>query len=136
MSMPLSLVDTEYSIWQVQHTLSTAYNEYSIHWVQHPLKNVCVPVDLIITNQPHTRASASSVSHCTIKRRQLPPPENSMVKTSCHIPTFVSQLADELIISTWHAVHRLFPRSYSIALDHRLQRLITQTRSIQASQFA
>ena len=33
--MPWSWVDTEYSIHQVQHTLSTAYTKYSIHRVQH-----------------------------------------------------------------------------------------------------
>jgi len=38
LSMPLSLVDAEYSIRQVQHRLSTAYNEHSVHWVRHPLK--------------------------------------------------------------------------------------------------
>jgi len=36
----LSTVYTEFSILWVQHSQSTAYTEYSIHWVQHSLSTV------------------------------------------------------------------------------------------------
>jgi len=36
-SVSWSWVNTEYSIYPVQHTPSTAYPKYSIHWLQHTL---------------------------------------------------------------------------------------------------
>jgi len=110
-SMPWSWVDTEYSIHRVQHTPRTAYTkysihrvqytpstastEYSIHWVQHPPKIVCLPFILMITRWPLNVASASGAPPHTINRHLLAPHESSKVKSSCHIPTFVSQLTDD-----------------------------------------
>jgi len=47
--------------------------------------------------------------------------ESSKVKSTCHMPTFASQLTDDLSLSTWCTIHRPRPSTRPISLDHRLR---------------
>jgi hypothetical protein len=58
--MPLSRVDTEYSIHRVRPTPSTAHTEYCIHRVLHHPKSDCLPLpaslaaDHVVLNSLHS----------------------------------------------------------------------------------
>jgi len=111
-----------YSIHRVQHTMSTAYTEYSIPQVQHPPTIVCVPFILMITCWPLNVASVSGMPPYMVDRGQQPArPEGSQDKLLCPIPTFASQLTEELSSGTQRAVNWLPPSTRPISFDHSLE---------------
>jgi len=117
----LSTAYTKYSIHRILHTPSTVYTEYSIHWVRYLSKNDCLPFILMITSWPLNVASASSEPPHLIDRHYPARHENLKIKSPCQIPTFPSQLTDELTSSNPHTIHQLPASICPISLDHILQ---------------
>jgi len=132
----LSTAYTDYGIHQVQHTPTTAYTEYSIHWLlNYPCKSFWFPFIITIVSWPLNVASGCCIPPYKIDCHQPVLQESSKVKSPCHSPTVLSQVAVQwsLIstrcISLWAALS-----IFLITLQHDVQ-VYLQACSITALKF-
>jgi hypothetical protein len=94
-SMQWSWVNTVYSIYWVQHLLSTAFPEYSIYWVQHEPKTLSTQDSLCYHRSQDYQlaldvASAPGEVPYKLGCHQGAPYESSKVKSSRHITPVAS----------------------------------------------
>ena len=140
LTMPWSWVNTEYSIWRVQHTPSPANTEYSIHRTQHPPKIISDPFVLTIMSRPFNVASSF---WCASLQNQLPPASwpwelKGKVTLShshgCELTNWwIESQHPAVLPSTTPNLARSWPQSVSPNSLHHGLRVHLHTRSIMAS---